>query len=366
MSNPNQSETTVANTPIAPSDLSVPYQIYTFSEVAEMFAFPDNTGAGQVVGVLGWGPRGSIGIDVSERPYVEIVLIGRQINNENKRGELMMDTLILHNFVPEAKIRAYLAIDPEGIVEAVQRATSECNVTTCSFGGPFTDWKPETVRGVDSALQKALAAGVTPCFASGDYGASRVAYPASSPYALAAGGVFVPTNIDPANTTAQVWWNYIEKDGSQVWMASGGGVNTTYPVPPWQAALMPVINTAGRPLTGRAVPDVAGFGQGLEGWEGTSACSPLWASLIARINCQLGYGPQTTPVGVGAVIHDVIYDPSSNAGAFTDITLGNNVPPGKDQVGYEAQPGWDACTGWGTPIGKVLAQALQNALPTRT
>lgn len=62
------------------------------------------------------------------------------------------------------------------------------------------------------------------------------------------------------------------------------------------------------------------------------------------------------------MIHGVIYDTTSNVGAFTDITEGNNIPPGTEQVGYEAKAGWDACTGWGTPIGNALAQALQNAL----
>ena len=105
----------------------IPHQIYSSSEVAEMFAFPDNTGAGQVVGVLGWGSKGAIGIDASERPNVEIILIGEQTNG-TVSGELMMDTGILHTFVPDAVIKVYLAISDEaGIVEAVQRATSECN-----------------------------------------------------------------------------------------------------------------------------------------------------------------------------------------------------------------------------------------------
>lgn len=280
------------STPIA-------HRTYSFDQVAQMLAFPDNTGAGQVVGVLGWGSKGAIGIDVSERPDVEIILIGEQTNG-TVSGELMMDTGILRNFVPDAVIKVYLAIEDEaGIVEAVQRATSECNVTTCSFGHPYQGWDAGTIAGVDAALAKALATGATPCFASGDYGATRVAYPASSPYALAVGGVFVPTDTDPTNTTAEVWWDYIDKKGSLVWMASGGGVNTTYEsaVPSWQAGLMPVTDTVGTALTGRAVPDVAGFGEGLTNCEGTSACSPLWAALIARINCALGYGPQTTPVG---------------------------------------------------------------------
>jgi len=53
----------------------------------------------------------------------------------------------------------------------------------------------------------------------------------------------------------------------------------------------------------RTAPDVAGFGEGLTNCEGTSACSPLWASLIARINCELGYGPQGAgPIPPNAVL----------------------------------------------------------------
>jgi len=343
--------------------IALPYRVYSFDEVESPFSFPSNTGSGQVVGVIGWGAPGGVGVDLGERPYVEVICVGAQTNGTTS-GELMMDTLIVHTLLPDATLRVYLALNQgDAIAEAIELATGECTVTTCSFGYPYQDevWTDEACQRIDAALQRAGERGVTACFASGDSGATRVAYPASSPYALAVGGVMVPTEPDPHNTVAQVWWNWIMKQGAQRWMASGGGVNTRYAPPAFQSALLPVQNTAGVEMWGRATPDVAGFGQGLAGWEGTSACSPLWASLIGRINCALGYHAGTTPVGVGD-IHDVIYDTTAAAGAFTDITLGNNVPPmGEQTWGYAAHPGWDACTGWGTPIGTTLMNALQAA-----
>ena len=38
-------------------------------------------------------------------------------------------------------------------------------------------------------------------------------------------------------------------------------------------------------------------------------------------------------------------------GTFHDITNGNNGS-------FAAGPGWDACTGWGTPIGSAITAAL--------
>ena len=340
----------------------IPVRLFTLAEVVTRFDFPSNTGARQVVGVIGWGPRGSIGIDTSRRPDVEIILIGEQVNGATS-GELMMDTAIVGGVLPDATLRLYLSLaDGDSIAEAIATATSECNVTTCSFGHPFDgpQWSTEVVQRIDATLQQAGARGVTPCFASGDSGAAKVAYPASSPFALAVGGVYIPTQAH----AAAVWWNWIMKHDAWTWMASGGGVNTTYQnsVPSYQTQLMPVTDTAGTQRTGRGVPDVAGLGQGLEHYDGTSACSPLWASLIARINCALGYDTTTTPVGVGN-IHDVIYNAQVAASAFTDITTGNNVPSSGQTWGYDAQPGWDACTGWGTPRGGQLLSALKAARP---
>jgi len=73
---------------------------------------------------------------------------------------------------------------------------------------------------------------------------------------------------------------------------------------------------------------------------GTSAVAPLWAGLIARINEARG-----SPVGL---INAQLY---AAASALNEITTGNNGS-------YEAGPGWNACTGLGSPDGTKVAVLL--------
>ncbi len=66
---------------------------------------------------------------------------------------------------------------------------------------------------------------------------------------------------------------------------------------------------------------------------GTSAVAPLWAGLIARLDQHLG-----SPLGFA---QPALY-PLLGSDSFHDITSGNNGA-------YAAGPGWDACTGLGSP-----------------
>jgi len=112
--------------------------------------------------------------------------------------------------------------------------------------------------------------------------------------------------------------------------------------------------------SGRGVPDVAGDADPQTGYQvlvdgqqmvigGTSAVAPLWAGLTALMNQSLGKS-----VGFLA---PMLYGTSAQAG-FHDITQGNNG-------NYQAGPGWDACTGNGSPNGAVLLQALGGQVATR-
>ena len=119
------------------------------------------------------------------------------------------------------------------------------------------------------------------------------------------------------------------------------------PRPEWQ----PQIPADG----GRGVPDVAAkadldFGYRLilagevVSGGGTSSAVPLWASLLARCNqalgCRTGW---LTPL---------LYGSPSLAG-LRDISTGDNAF-------YQAAAGWDACTGWGSPDGEGLLDALRG------
>ncbi|KAF3764044.1 hypothetical protein M406DRAFT_51026 [Cryphonectria parasitica EP155] len=99
---------------------------------------------------------------------------------------------------------------------------------------------------------------------------------------------------------------------------------------------------------GRGIPDVAANGLnialyvggefGLEG--GTSASSPIFASLVNRIveeRLAVGKGPL-------GFINPTLY---TNPQVLNDITNGTN--PGCGTDGFEAATGWDPVTGLGTP-----------------
>jgi len=81
---------------------------------------------------------------------------------------------------------------------------------------------------------------------------------------------------------------------------------------------------------------------------GTSAVAPLWAGLIARL-------AQSTGKKFG-LLQPSLYGGIA-AGAevpgFHDITSGNNGA-------YSAGPGWDACTGLGSPSGTALLARLSG------
>lgn len=135
--------------------------------------------------------------------------------------------------------------------------------------------------------------------------------------------------------------------------ASGGGISAVFSMPTYQVnANLPVSIDNEQP--GRGVPDVAmsatNFFTRLDNSEGpsggTSAVAPLMAALIVRLN-------QALKQDVG-LLNPFLY---ANPGVLTDVTSGTNGIV--DTVkGYTAGPGWDACTGLGTPNGSAILAAL--------
>jgi kumamolisin len=155
----------------------------------------------------------------------------------------------------------------------------------------------------------------------------------------------------------EVVWNEGRNDG-----ATGGGISDVFDLPKWQvhAKVPPSANPGGR--IGRGVPDVAGDADPLTGYRvlvdgqksvigGTSAVAPLWSGLIALLNQKIG-----SAVGY---LNPLLYSLPAASRAFHDITAGNNDITGKHKA-YKAGPGWDACTGLGSPDGTMLMNALRG------
>jgi len=254
----------------------------------------------------------------------------------------------------------------DAVTTAVHDSQRKPSVLSISWG--FAEgqdiWSAAAIQAVNEAFQAGAAMGVTICCAAGDDGSrdqvndglAHVDFPSTSAYVLACGGTTLQSSGN--NITSETVWNDGVDGGS-----TGGGVSDDIALPAWQANanIPPSVNPGHH--VGRGVPDVAGNADPETGYQvladgqsgvvgGTSAVAPLWAGLIARINQLLG-----TPVGF---LNPLLYSQVSNAKAFHDITKGNNDITG-DIGGYSAGPGWDACTGLGSPDGTAIATALTGA-----
>jgi len=270
----------------------------------------------------------------------------------------MLDIEVAGAIAPGAHLTVYFAPNTDAgflnaITTAIHDAANKPSVVTISWGGPEDSWTAQALNAFDSAFQAAAVMGVTVLAASGDHGATdgvtdgklHVDFPASSPHVTACGG----THIQAVGTTvlSETVWNDGPHGG-----AGGGGVSAFFATPAWQNGLS-AKSTAGTiaPLQKRGVPDIAGDADPVSGYRvrvdgqglvigGTSAVAPLWAGLVALINQSKG-----RPCGL---INPTLY---ANQAALTDIVHGNNN-------GFVAVPGWDPCTGLGSPRGNALAAVL--------
>lgn len=150
-----------------------------------------------------------------------------------------------------------------------------------------------------------------------------------------------------------------------VWGGSGGGISG-YGIPSWQQGVSMANNQGSKAY--RNYPDVAmpaidiftvyrnGTIVGATG--GTSAASPLWAGFMALVN-QEAAAQGKRPVGFpNPAIYAIGKGPyAAYANCFHDITIGNTFNSGNPSR-FAACPGYDLCTGWGTPTGSNTIQAL--------
>jgi kumamolisin len=362
---------------------------YEPPQVAALYDFPPNTdGTGRTIGIITFNGEiasGSGGYDAADvaayyrsvvgstGPTIANVTIlgpgndpGDGTNPADSSDEVLLDLAVVGTLAPAAAITMYFTLFTEqGWVDAITSAVTDANaphVISISYGNPEDEygsgyaWTAAGITMVDDAFQRAAALNISICVASGDSGSTdgvtdgkqHCDFPASSPWVLACGG----TSLHAKGTAiaSEVVWNDGTNGG-----ATGGGVSEIFPLPSYQAnaKVPPSANPDSR--VGRGVPDVAsnadpetgytvplpGGGTGVVG--GTSAAAPLWAALLARVGESLG----TTPGFVTPLLYG-----DAATGVLRDVTSGNNGA-------YKAGPGWDACTGLGSPNGTALTAALK-------
>lgn len=189
--------------------------------------------------------------------------------------------------------------------------------------------------------------------------------PMDSVYLTSVGGTSLTMNGTGASWASETVWNYASYGGSDANVGSGGGISSNYKIPAWQTNVSMAANSGSS--ADRNVPDVALTADAVfvvyengssNGVAGTSCAAPLWAGFCALAN-QSYQATMATTNGLG-FLNPALYTVGLSSvftNSFHDITTGNNV--GTHTAGlYNAVPGYDLATGFGTPSGTNLINAL--------
>ena len=207
----------------------------------------------------------------------------------------------------------------------------------------------------EQIFQQFAAQGQSMFQASGDGGAwtGAIFPPSDDAWLTVVGGTSLNTT-----TPGGAW------QSETTWSGSGGGFSTSYSIPIWQQAIEMTTNQGS--LTMRNIPDVSAHSEnniwvivnnGEEGVTGgTSAAAPLWAAFAALANQQAAANKQPAIGFINPAIYAIGKGPTFSAN-FHDIATGNNTN-GSSPTKFFAVPGFDLCTGWGTPNGSNLIASL--------
>jgi len=249
----------------------------------------------------------------------------------------------------------YIGSTDTAIISAMTTHSPLPTTIGCSWG-----WTPADPSTLNPYFQKMAAQGQNFFAASGDsstWSASNEAWPADNAYVVSVGGTDLVTS-----GAAGPW------SSETAWTDSGGGISPdSIPIPSWQQ-LSGVINSTNKGSTTlRNGPDVAANANftfyvcadqttcTANDYGGTSFATPMWAGYIALVNQQLANNGDATIGFIDPTIYAQNIT-SSYAADFHDIISGTSGS-------FSAVTGYDLVTGWGSPNGTGLINALA---PTST
>ncbi|MGB7768504.1 MAG: S53 family peptidase [Verrucomicrobiia bacterium] len=228
---------------------------------------------------------------------------------------------------------------------------------SCSWGGGSPDSASEQI------FKQMAVQGQSFFNASGDSDAftGSVPFPSDSTNITQVGGTSLTTTGPGGAWVSETVWNWgLQK---HKYVGSSGGISTYYSIPIWQQGINMTTNRGS--TTMRNIPDVAltadniwvAYNNGSSGgFGGTSCAAPLWAGFAALVNQQAAAAAKP-PVGfINPAVYAIGKGPNYNTD-FHDVITGNNTNKNSGNK-FFAGPGYDLCTGWGTPNGVDLINAL--------
>ena len=340
------------------------------NELATIYKFPQPT-TNVVVGVVSFGgglfgdvsaegvlTNGDVqaywtSLGITDQPQVIVTTLGGARNtpisvDDAGTAENTLDVETIGACCPSSKLTIILYLAPNALSQFTTVINSIINVpvvvngknytpsiVSISWGAPEIAFGPLTTA-VNNVLAAAVSKGISIFVATGDNGSNDgvggsgayVDFPSSSPNVIACGGTSL---VCPNN-------NYDSSTRESAWSNGGGGVSILFAKPSYQLGIA---------ASGRSTPDISANADPKTGvayyidksWHvygGTSISAPTIAAYFACMNCKTFVTP-------------LLY--KASAPSFHDITSGIN---GK----YPTKIGYDNCTGFGSIVGNVLANAF--------
>ena len=249
-----------------------------------------------------------------------------------------------------ASLVMYVGSTDTAIISAMTTHNPLPTTIGCSWG-----WTPADPSTLDPYFQKMAAQGQNFFAASGDsstWSKRNEAWPADDANVVSVGGT------DLVTASAGGPWK-----SETAWVDSGGGISPdNIKIPSWQSQ-SGVINSSNKGSTTlRNGPDVSANANftfyvcadqttcTANEYGGTSFAAPMWAGYIALVNQQLKSNGFSSLGFINPFLYS--FGVSSSYGTdFHDITSGKSGS-------FSAVAGYDLVTGWGSPNGQGLINAL--------
>jgi uncharacterized repeat protein (TIGR01451 family) len=322
-------------------------------------------GSGQMVGLLefdGYYPADITSYwsqsSVPALPIIMVTMDGYDGTPSSNNVEVALDIEVVSSMAPGLAAIVVYEAGPAGVANDVLNRMATDNLARQLSAS----WTFPIDATTEQIFLQFAAQGQSYFNSSGDGGAysGTVSTPTDNPNVTVVGGTMLTTTGPGGAWSSETVWN---RGGTGQSVATGGGTSTVYPIPSWQK---PVNMTSNRgSTTKRNLPDVAAVAEDTwvtydngssETVGGTSVSSPLWAAFTALVNQQAsGFG-----IGPVGFLNPALYRLGLSSGYttnFHDITVGNNTN-GTSPGQFFAAPGYDLCTGWGSPLGQNLINAL--------
>lgn len=275
-------------------------------------------------------------------------------------GEVSLDIEMVVDMAPGIdQILVYEGFFQDDVLDRI--ATDDLALQiSCSWGWFVTE--PDAFE--DQIYKRYAAQGQTFYGASGDSGTQlgdNIVPPADDPFITKVGGTTLTTTGPEGAWVSDVVWSWF--NSGEGFAASTGGFSSVYPIPSFQQGINMTAN--GGSTTFRNFPDVAltadnicvYYDQGQIGsFGGTSCAAPLWTAFNALINQQNAVFRHAPEGFICPALYALAKTPNYD-NYFHDVTSGNNTNFTYTNQ-FFATKGYDLCTGWGTPTGVALINAL--------